>query len=99
MMREAADLESVTEKEAVTPGEVLPAGELLGDMLTEMERFEEAMSAYQEVLETHSELTDKMPYPAYFAMSKIIKCYREILDEIKPGVELMLGSWELTYHS
>ena len=50
MMREAAELESVTNKEAVTPGEVLPAGELLGDMLTEMKRYDEAVAAYQTVL-------------------------------------------------
>lgn len=51
MMREAAELEAVTEKAAVSPGEVLPAGELLGDMLTEMGKYEEAGAAYQKVLE------------------------------------------------
>lgn len=51
MMREAAKVEASTEKEAVTPGEVLPTGELLGDMLTEMGRYEEAIAAYQAVLE------------------------------------------------
>jgi tetratricopeptide (TPR) repeat protein len=50
MMRKSADLESKTDKEAVTPGEVLPAGDLLGDMLTEMGRYDEAVSAYQAVL-------------------------------------------------
>ena len=51
MMRKAAELEALTEKAAVTPGEVLPAGELLGDMLTEMGKYEEAEAAYQKVLE------------------------------------------------
>ena len=51
MIQEAAQLESVTDKEAVTPGEVLPAGELLGDMLFEMKRFDEAIAAYEKVLE------------------------------------------------
>lgn len=51
MMRAAAELETATDKAAVTPGEVLPAGELLGDMLTEMELYEEAGAAYQAVLE------------------------------------------------
>jgi hypothetical protein len=45
----------------------------------------------------HPEITRKMPYPAYFAMSRIIRCYREILDEIKPSTELLLGSWQLFY--
>jgi len=51
LMRQAADLEALTNKEAVTPGEVLPAGELLGDMLTEMKQYKEAVSAYEAVLE------------------------------------------------
>lgn len=51
LMREASALESITEKEAVTPGEVLPAGELLGDMLFEMGRNQDAVAAYQTVLE------------------------------------------------
>lgn len=51
MMREAANLEASTNKEAVTPGEVLPAGELLGDMLMEMKRYKEAIPAYEAVLE------------------------------------------------
>lgn len=50
-MQEAADLESTTEKHPVTPGEVLPARELLGDMLVELGRFDEARAAYKVVLE------------------------------------------------
>lgn len=52
---------------------------------------------YDEIISKHPQLEDRMPYPAYFAMSKIIQCYRGILDDIKPEIELMLGSWELTY--
>lgn len=51
MMREAAELEASTEKHPVTPGEVLPASELLGDMLLEEERYEEAEAAYAATLE------------------------------------------------
>lgn len=50
-MREAADQEASTEKHPVTPGEVLPAGELLGDMLLELERFDEARDTYETTLE------------------------------------------------
>ena len=49
-MREAADLESTTEKNPVTPGEVLPARELLGDMLLELGRYDEAGAAYRHAL-------------------------------------------------
>lgn len=51
LMSEAADLESSTDKNPVTPSEVLPAGELLGDMLVELERYSEATRAYEAALE------------------------------------------------
>ncbi|HVS03114.1 MAG TPA: tetratricopeptide repeat protein [Thermoanaerobaculia bacterium] len=50
-MRQAAEKEAGTEKHPVTPGEVLPARELLGDMLLEMGRHEEALAAYEAALE------------------------------------------------
>jgi len=49
-MRQAATLEASTEKHAVTPGEVLPAAELLGDLLFETGHFEEALEAYRSAL-------------------------------------------------
>ncbi|MGD2069190.1 MAG: hypothetical protein PVI57_11000 [Gemmatimonadota bacterium] len=50
-MRRAAEMEAGTEKHPVTPGEVLPARELLGDMLLEMDRPEEAAAAYAAALD------------------------------------------------
>jgi tetratricopeptide (TPR) repeat protein len=50
LMRRATEIEAVAEKEAVTPGEVLPAGDLLGDMLNEASRPAEALAAYEAVL-------------------------------------------------
>jgi tetratricopeptide (TPR) repeat protein len=50
-MRQAADLEASTEKHPVTPGEVLPARELLGDMLMELSRPREALVEYQAALD------------------------------------------------
>lgn len=47
LMKEAADLEDKTEKHPVTPGEVIPARELLGDMLLQMDRPSEALTAYE----------------------------------------------------
>jgi tetratricopeptide (TPR) repeat protein len=49
----AAELEDATEKNPVTPGEVIPARELLGDMLYEMGYTEKALKAYQADLENH----------------------------------------------
>lgn len=50
LMRRAVELEASTDKEAVTPGEVLPAGDLLGDMLIETGRPAEALAAFEAVL-------------------------------------------------
>ena len=49
-MRAAAALEDSTAKRPVTPGAVLPARELLGDMLLATHRPAEALAAYQAVL-------------------------------------------------
>jgi tetratricopeptide (TPR) repeat protein len=50
MMKLAADMEDSTEKHPVTPGEVIPARELLGDMLIEMQQYENALAAYEAVI-------------------------------------------------
>ena len=47
MMREAADIEDSVDKHPVTPGAVLPARELLGDMLLQMDKHGEALKAYE----------------------------------------------------
>ena len=49
-MRAAADLEDNTEKHAVTPGPLLPARELLGDLLMELDRPAQALPEYEKVL-------------------------------------------------
>jgi len=51
LMTDAAERESATEKHPVTPGEVLPARELLADMLFEMGRYESALAEYANALE------------------------------------------------
>jgi tetratricopeptide (TPR) repeat protein len=50
LLRRAVELEANADKEAVTPGEVLPAGDLLGDLLLELNRHGEALAAYEGVL-------------------------------------------------
>lgn len=49
-MREAAAREDATEKNAVTPGPLVPARELLGDMLMELRRPAEARAEYRATL-------------------------------------------------
>jgi hypothetical protein len=46
-MRAAADLEDTSEKSAISPGPLVPARELLGDMLMAAGRAAEALEAYQ----------------------------------------------------
>ncbi len=50
LMRSAADLEDGVDKLPVTPGEVVPARELLADMLLEQHRNREALAEYEAVL-------------------------------------------------
>jgi len=50
LMLQAADIEDSVSKHPVTPGAVLPARELLGDMLSLMGRENEALSAYESAL-------------------------------------------------
>jgi tetratricopeptide (TPR) repeat protein len=47
LMRQAADMEDKSEKNIVTPGRLLPARELLGDMLMELKRPAEALKEYE----------------------------------------------------
>lgn len=48
--RAAADIEDVTEKQPITPAELLPARELEGDMLLALHRYVEARAAYERTL-------------------------------------------------
>ena len=51
MMISAADLEDASEKNPVTPGQLLPAREMLGDLLLEMNKPKEALKQYELTLE------------------------------------------------
>jgi len=47
LMRSAADIEDKTEKHIVTPGRIVPARELLGEMLLELKRPAEALKEFE----------------------------------------------------
>jgi len=47
LMRAAADLEDKNEKHPVTPGRIVPARELLGDMLLELKQPDAALKEYE----------------------------------------------------
>jgi hypothetical protein len=50
LMRSAVEMEDASEKSAVSPGRILPARELLGDMLLESGRSDDALAAYETAL-------------------------------------------------
>ncbi len=50
-MRAAAAMEEATDKHPVTPGEIVPVAELLGDLLLEVGESEKALTAYERALD------------------------------------------------
>jgi len=52
LMRKAANLEDSTEKHAVSPGAIIPAHELVGAMLLEMDQKEKAVEEFKKSLAT-----------------------------------------------
>ena len=54
LMNDAADMEDKTAKHPVTPSEVIPARELLGDMLLQMNKPDKALEAYEADLKNHA---------------------------------------------
>jgi tetratricopeptide (TPR) repeat protein len=54
LMKAAAGMEDGMEKHPVTPGEVIPARELLAEMLLEMDKPALALEAFELVLKTHA---------------------------------------------
>jgi tetratricopeptide (TPR) repeat protein len=53
LMKAAADAEDATEKHPVTPGPVIPARELLGELLLEMDQPALALTAFEQDLKRH----------------------------------------------
>lgn len=90
LMKMAADMEDKTKKHSVTPGEVIPARELLGDLLLEMNNPAEALIAYEADLKKHRARFNGL-YGAGLAAEKsgnIEKAkfyYEELLSMINAG--------------
>ncbi len=91
LMQEAANLEDKTEKHGVTPGEVLPASELLGDMLLALNNSEDALVAYEHNLEARPNRFNSV-YGAAMASKNLGKSkeaagYFESLLKLAEGVD------------
>ncbi len=85
LMNRAADMEDKTQKHSVTPGEVLPARELLADMLQQLNKPAEALAMYEAVLRKQPNRFNSL-YGAAIASEKInntekaISHYKQLLS-------------------
>lgn len=91
LMQKAADLEDSVDKHPITPSEVLPARELLGDMLLALNRPEEALDAYQAALDISPKRFNSL-YGAGRAAEEagqndVAKEFYGALDEISQSAE------------
>lgn len=89
LMKEAADMEDGMEKHPVTPGEVIPARELLGEMYLELNRPAEAMDAFEQNLRSRAYRVNSL-YGASVAARmlgdrKKLKEYSEKIEKITSG--------------
>jgi tetratricopeptide (TPR) repeat protein len=90
LMNLAADMEDKTEKHPVTPGEVIPARELLGDMYMQMNDAGNALTAYEEDLKRHNNRFNGLCGAAMAAekagdMAKAKSYYNQLLSFVNPA--------------
>ena len=76
-MRKAADLEDANEKHIVTPGRVLPARELLGDMLLEARQPAAALREYEA-----SQVREPNRFRGHYGVARAAE---EVGDRVKAG--------------
>ncbi len=93
LMQRAVQLEEQTEKHPVTPGEVLPARELLADLLLQLNQPAAALTAYQTDLKDHPNRFNGL-YGAGLAAEKAGNrpkaeaYYQQLLQLAKPTTSL-----------
>lgn len=97
LMNEAADLEDKTEKHPVTPCEVIPARELLGDMLMEMQQWNKALVAYEDNLKKHPNRFNGLDGAALAAeklgdKKKANDYYKQLKNYVKHGSRGKFGA-------
>ena len=96
LMMEAEKRERATNKHPITPGELLPASELLGDMYLELQNPEKAFIHYQYALERSPERFNSLRGAALAAemsnRKEIAQDYRNKLSALTKGVQNEKGS-------
>jgi tetratricopeptide (TPR) repeat protein len=86
----AADREDAVDKDPVTPGEVLPARELLADMLLELGRYSDALEQYRTVLARSPNRTNALLGAARAAAESgaagaAVEYYEAVIDQTSAG--------------
>ena len=88
-MTDAAAMEDGMEKHPVTPGEIIPARELLAEMFMEMEKPALALQAFESTLKTHPNRLNALYGAGRAAVemgdSALATTYFKKLMEIVPG--------------
>ena len=91
LMKTAADIEDSVDKHPVTPGAVLPARELLGDMLVLLGKYDEAIDAYEATLLVSPNRFNSLYGAGYAAQNagdfKKAKFYYEKLIALTSGID------------
>lgn len=91
MMKSAAQQEAATNKHAVTPGELLPASELLGDMLLALNKPGEAIVQYESALKRSpgrlNSITNAIVAAKQSGNKEKEKHYNEMLVQLKAPVQ------------
>lgn len=96
LMTEAADMEDATAKHPVTPGEIIPARELLGDMCLQTGNPQRALQVYEDDLKRHPNRFNGI-YGAALASekagegAKAKEFYGQLMALAEPGSERMKG--------
>ena len=90
LMIDAADMEDATAKHSVTPGELIPARELLGDMYLKINKPTKALESYEADLKTHPNRFNGL-YGAGLAAEKsgdrkkALQYYNQLVDIANPS--------------
>ncbi len=94
-MSDAADFEDATDKPPVTPGEVIPARELLGDLYFELGDYQKALEAYEADLLRHPNryngLAGALRAAQKLRISQKVTTYRDQLAHVASTSERSLN--------
>ena len=99
MMKQAAVMESNTQKHPITPGAILPAYELYGDMLAESGLFPQAIEAYNLALQNNPKRLNSLlgVTNAYIALEdkNAVKASFEIIEQQVKGISIQRPDYDV----